>query len=539
MSERPVDHHTLRFHIPTGTAVELTVEGDVRAVLCQEALGSLSLAGLDAAASSLALESFDSRTCLERTVSLKSVDDVEVQLWSVPTRGGTGVLVLVGRHCTDDDGARLSAFIVRAASTAEGWRTYAQRTLTERAERLHGRHLVLYELKTPGAVIDLRARRAGYRHDDAPADESLNGAQLERRRFDELLEQVSDAVLEIGPDGAVTLAAGRATHLFGAPRDEMVGTSWREWVFHEDWLKLEGATATEVRVRRVDASIAHCAVSAYPLGGGHLRLIIRDLSEHKRLAQQAQAATDAAAKNERLAILGRLTVGVGHELNNPLSYLATNVHSLREEFEVVASQLPERSRADITSMLDDCDQGVKRLISIVQSLKGSSRQGEVDAKAEFDPAAAVRSAVVLFKSVHRDKVNMEWHDTVLPKVRGSAGALSQVILNLLQNGLEAMGGSGPMAVHSSVVDSGATLLVEVVDTGPGIPEAVQAKVFDAFFTTKGEGVGTGLGLYLCRQLIEGMGGALSFSTSAKGTRFFVRMPVAAVAVKAVATTAAA
>jgi signal transduction histidine kinase len=143
----------------------------------------------------------------------------------------------------------------------------------------------------------------------------------------------------------------------------------------------------------------------------------------------------------------------------------------------------------------------------------------------FDPAHGVSNAVTLFRGVHRHRVNVEWQVRSLPLVQGSVGALSQVVLNLLQNGFDAMGGKGRMAVSAAVHADDGSVLIEVSDEGPGIPAGVQEHVFEPFFTTKPEGTGTGLGLYLCQQLVHGMRGTLTFRTGTAGTTFVVKLPV--------------
>lgn len=352
--------------------------------------------------------------------------------------------------------------------------------------------------------------------------------RAERDRFTSLLKNLPDAVFEVQSDGRISMTGGRAEELFGAATAALVGTRWRDWVAQDDWDKVPHPVPVDVHVRRADGEWRVCSLASHPAPDDITRLVFRDVTTVRKLEAEAHAAKDAAAKNERLAILGRLSAGVGHELNNPLSYLATNLRALKEELDLVKEALPPHSLNEINLMLSDCDEGVKRLVSIVRALKGSSRQGEVSSTAEFDPALAVRNAVTLFNSVHRHKINITFDDVERPPVRGSSGALSQVVLNLMQNAFEAMGGQGALAVRSSLENGDTVLVVEVADNGPGIPEAVQAKLFEAFFTTKGEGVGTGLGLYLCRQLIEGMGGTLTFTTSSAGTTFFVRLPIATV-----------
>jgi PAS domain S-box-containing protein len=353
----------------------------------------------------------------------------------------------------------------------------------------------------------------------------------ERDRFASLLENLPDAVLEVPRSGQVTLAGGATQSVLGFTPRQLEGLSWSSLISEADRARIteaisaaRGPTApVEVTTRTGDGERRALQVTAHSTSDDVTRLVLRDVTQVNRLRAEAHAAMDAAQRNERLAILGRLTAGVAHELNNPLSYLGTNIGALQELIAELAGSIAKAQHEEAMSMLSDCVDGVKRLVSIVQALKGSSRQGRPDAHAEFDPAAAVHSAVTLFRSVHKSRVSVDWQRSDLPEVRGSAGALSQVVLNLLQNALDAMG-DGRLVVTAR--SEGARVLIDVVDEGPGIPADVQARLFEPFYTTKAEGTGTGLGLFLCRQMIESMGGELSFRTGPTGTTFQVTLPAA-------------
>jgi len=350
----------------------------------------------------------------------------------------------------------------------------------------------------------------------------------ERDRFATLLRNLPDAVLELNASGTVRLAGGGTQEVFGLPAESLSGLSWHAWVGEGDRARIEAARgAVEVKVRGGDGAERTCSVASHQASDDVKRLVFRDVSAQLKLRAEAHAAMDAAARNERLAILGRLTAGVGHELNNPLSYLTTNLGALREELEQLEANIPKATFDEMRSMVEDCDEGVKRLVSIVQALKGSSRQGEVETATVFDPAHAISNAVTLFRGVNRHKVNVEWDGRSLPLVCGSVSALAQVLLNLLQNGMDSMGGKGRLHLQGAAHADDGEVVIEVTDEGPGIPPHVQAKVFEPFFTTKPEGSGTGLGLYLCLQMVQGMGGMLTFRTGEKGTTFSVRLPVAA------------
>jgi signal transduction histidine kinase len=115
-------------------------------------------------------------------------------------------------------------------------------------------------------------------------------------------------------------------------------------------------------------------------------------------------------------------------------------------------------------------------------------------------------------------------DRTLPPVPAYAGELNQVWTNLIDNAADAMGGSGALTLRTR--RDGDFAIVEVADDGPGIPDEVRGRIFDAFFTTKQAGSGSGLGLDNARRIIEQRhGGSLAVSTSAGGTTFTARLPL--------------
>jgi len=219
-----------------------------------------------------------------------------------------------------------------------------------------------------------------------------------------------------------------------------------------------------------------------------------------------------AMVGEKLGLLGRLSAGVAHEMNTPLAFIKANLLALEDELE-----------GDARSSVTDARLGVERLVRIVRDLSAISVGG-----------SAVSSEVVDLTKLCRDMVRMARArrpngtiDVVSEgdvRVECDRGRIEQVVLNLVNNALDAVGDEGHVEVH--VAKLGCKVLLEVRDDGPGIPKDVRDKLFEAFYTTKGQG-GTGLGLYLSRSFVEAHGGELSIpETGATGTTFRVRLPAA-------------
>jgi signal transduction histidine kinase len=175
---------------------------------------------------------------------------------------------------------------------------------------------------------------------------------------------------------------------------------------------------------------------------------------------------------------------------------------------------------DVNELTTESLTGVDRISTIVKSLKGMARQ-RPDEKVSFDPARAVNEAVMFFRGAKQRRDVVICEISAMPPLIGEPGALGQVILNLLDNALDAMGGQGTVRVLGS--SDGSRVCVKVIDEGPGIPPEIQPQLFAPFFTTKGVGKGTGLGLYISHEIVRRLGGTLRFETGPSGTTFIVEI----------------
>jgi len=236
-----------------------------------------------------------------------------------------------------------------------------------------------------------------------------------------------------------------------------------------------------------------------------------------------RVAEERAARADRLATVGVLAASVAHEVNNALSYISTNVAYVREELET----LPQLD-ATLMEALDDAHDGGERVQEIVDALRSLSRHDE-STHEPVDVRRAVISALRIAAGQIKSRAVVVEDLREVPPVMASAGRLSQVILNLLINAAHAVGddGSASAEICARTYREGDQVVIEIEDTGSGIPPAVQARIFEPFFTTKPAGVGTGLGLDICRDIIQSFAGRISVdSVVGKGSVFRVELPVA-------------
>jgi signal transduction histidine kinase/CheY-like chemotaxis protein len=238
---------------------------------------------------------------------------------------------------------------------------------------------------------------------------------------------------------------------------------------------------------------------------------------------------------ERLAGIGTLAAGAAHEINNPLTYALLNVDHALRQLRVAAAHgaaLPLEDDEDVLPpmirALEQAQDGMQRVRSIVRNLLTFSR-GAIDTRSLVDVRAIVESSIqmAMHEIVHRACVVREFGD--VPPVEANEAALGQVFINLLVNAAQAIPEGGPPARHTvrvaTFTDANGSAVVEVQDTGVGIPPDVLPRIFDPFFTSKTAGTAMGLGLSISHGTITRLGGTIDVtSTVGHGTRFRVALP---------------
>jgi CheY-like chemotaxis protein len=243
--------------------------------------------------------------------------------------------------------------------------------------------------------------------------------------------------------------------------------------------------------------------------------LVEDVSERRRLEAQLLLA-------DRLASVGTLAAGVAHEINNPLAFVLANL-------DVSLEALRERGGPEeVLRALEDAREGGTRVSEIVRDLRTFARD-RGGARARVDVRRTVQSSVNLALPEIRRRARLELDLAEVPPVLGAEHRLGQVFLNLLVNAAQAIpeGGVDRNRIRVATRAASDRVLVEVTDTGAGIPPEVLPRIFDPFFTTKPVGVGTGLGLAIVHTIVTDLGGEIRVrSAPGQGTTFEVELPAA-------------
>ncbi|MGE0080127.1 MAG: sensor histidine kinase [Thiohalomonadaceae bacterium] len=241
-----------------------------------------------------------------------------------------------------------------------------------------------------------------------------------------------------------------------------------------------------------------------------------------RMMEDLEAQQAQLVRSQKLASLGTLLSGVAHELNNPLSNISTTCQILLEEFD----ELNDGARRE---MLEQIDAQTERTRRIVQTLLEFARECPF----RREPVALdalVQESLRLVRGQLPGGIRVQLDIEPGLHIHADKQRLQQVLINLIKNAQQAMGGSGEICIEGRMASqpvAGAPAVELIVsDTGAGIPPDILPRIFDPFFTTKAVGQGFGLGLAIVHEIITEHGGSISVTSSpGTGTRFHIHLPL--------------
>lgn len=346
-------------------------------------------------------------------------------------------------------------------------------------------------------------------------------------------------VVEGAPDGVVILH-GEQIHFLNPRAARMLGFSSIESALGQritEFLQPEDAPlgslrvdpeeagtplreSEEYRARTADGQEISLEVSSIPIeiGGERARLAFaRDITERK-------AIQGRLAEAERLTALGVLSAGLAHEINNPLTYVLLNLEYLKRELPKLGES--EARLDELLVRLADACHGAERVATIVRDLRTFARADDSHA-GPVELAPILEAAINIAGKTLSQRASIVREFSEVPLVDANSNRLEQVFLNLLLNAAQALPEGQPDSdrIYIRLYGDSARAVVEVEDTGEGISDGVIGRIFEPFFTTKPVGVGTGLGLPICRSIVTTYGGSIEVETHVgNGSLFRVTLP---------------
>lgn len=323
-------------------------------------------------------------------------------------------------------------------------------------------------------------------------------------------------------------------------------------------LKMEQTEAEIQRREAIQYALIAGLVLILILAGVLIALFVIKRRSHNRLAkaykkldtahEQLKATQIQLVEAEKMASLGQLTAGIAHEINNPLNFISGNIPPLKRDiddlmqvigaYEKAGSdieQLKEANRIgdelevefvreEIDFLLQGMQEGANRTAEIVQGLKDFSRMGE-DMPKPFSLHEGINHTLVLLKPDYESRITIEkQYAENLPEPVGLAGKINQVLVNVLNNAIESISGTGTITIETRAEKE--FVRISIRDTGRGMGPEISKKAFDPFFTTKDVGQGKGLGLAICHGIIQRHQGDIRLdSRPGRGTLVEIELPL--------------
>jgi len=350
-------------------------------------------------------------------------------------------------------------------------------------------------------------------------EKDSQAAEMRALSYD-ILEGIPVAVIAYDRRLRVRCSNTAAQNLFGSdldhdhiPLEELLDVDHTEW---QNKLSRVVEQAEEFRAQRVvlrrDDQSRVIDVQGLPLHdsegatvGGILT--VQDVTEDVELEEKLSSA-------EQLALIGKIAAKVAHELNNPLDGILRFLNlALR-----YVNDKPEQAE----SYLNECREGLLRMSNILSQLLVFSRSFR-EPERPVSVSRIIRECLVLYEERARS-TNTQISIEIPPDLPVCPSpAIFEAVGNVIKNALDVMGENGKLTVRASHEDS--LVKITISDTGPGVPEEIREKIFEPFFTTKKDAKGTGLGLAVCRDTLNRIGGKIELRPSELGATFEITVPV--------------
>jgi PAS domain S-box-containing protein len=384
------------------------------------------------------------------------------------------------------------------------------------------------------------------------------------RRYQDLFNNVPVALFTASHDGSLKTANAAFVKLIGSGNSPATQLNFLDLLFEPGrrahfldlMVRQRTVEGWETSIRDTKGSELHVIINAAPLYDANQALegwegCVTDISMLKQTLEERDRLEDNLRQAQKLEAIGQLAAGIAHEINTPTQYVGDNLRFLKESFgelDSVIEQLVEAGGGPARKALDDADfeylkeeipralnqslEGVDRVAKIVRAMKEFSHPARE--KTATDLNRAIQSTITVASNEWKYVAEMDMDlDANLPAVHCSPAEFNQVVLNMIVNAAHAItdvvgdGGRGKGRIGVKTRAEGDWAVVEISDSGSGMPAHVQQRIFEPFFTTKEVGKGTGQGLAIAHNVIvDKHGGTIKVNSApGAGTTFVIRLPI--------------
>jgi PAS domain S-box-containing protein len=398
-----------------------------------------------------------------------------------------------------------------------------------------------------GTLFAAARDMSGYRETERQLRSRESDLRESEARWRALFEAMVEGVVLQAPSGAIVSSNLAAHRILGLTHDQLMGVSsvdplWR--CVHEDGSPFPGEThpamvtlatghpQTNVimGVHKPSGELTWISINSRALTTGPGAKPYAAITTFRDITDQKHAEKLAAqfARQERLVTTGTLAAGVGHEINNPLSYVMANIDFSLDELREMAGGSPSARLKDLIGVLGEAREGAERVRKIVRGLRSLAR--EDSAPSATDVNAVIEMSINMSMHELRQSATLERRLAEVPPALADESRLTQVVVNLLVNAAQAFASHDPSQNRIGIqteLQADGRIAISIADNGPGIAPNILPRIFDPFFTTKEVGRGTGLGLSISNSIVSALGGELTCDTRwGVGTTFRVILPAA-------------
>ncbi len=422
-----------------------------------------------------------------------------------------------------------------------------------------------HEDKTRGELLETIASLERTLTRSRDADQRRRVAEEEllesRRRYEALTSNIPLGIYRrtCGPEGKLVMVNPALVEMFGYDSaDELNEVPVTQLYFHPE--QVEGFSEKlfrhrevireELKLKKKDGTPVWVAVTATVIcdeGGEAIFFdgIMEDVTEKRERAREEERRRQQLVQADKMISLGILVSGVAHEINNPNQFIVSHIAPLKKTWDdalpildryfeahgdfLLGGGMYSKRRERVSEMFQRVREGTDRIKHIVDELRNYAKESPADLTASVRINDVVHSSLALLRNLIKKSAG-EFFVTYgkgLPLFKGDYRQIEQVIINLVQNACQALeDGQGKISLATYRNDAG-EIVVQVNDTGCGIPEADLPRITDPFFTTKRDIGGTGLGLSISQTIVAKHGGRLAFTAEAgQGTTVKLILPPA-------------